>query len=81
MEKLLNKYLKIEPVEQTSFMQSSKDSYEEIGIVLAKDESITDIPLGSKVFFDSFMAKKYPIVGTEKFQYYIHYDELVKYED
>ncbi len=81
-EVLLNKYLKIEPVEAGGFVSSSNDSYEEIGKVIAKDESITDIPIGAIVYFDSFMAKKYPIQGeVGTYQWYIHYDELVKYED
>ncbi len=81
MEKLLNKYLRIEPVEHSSFIASQKDSYEEIGKVVAKDENITEIPIGAMVFFDSFMAKKYPIQGDEgKFQWFIHVDEVIKYE-
>lgn len=80
MEKLLNKYLKIEPLTHDSFIASQRDSFEEIGVVLSKDESIVDIPIGAKVYFDSFMAKKYPIVGTDKFQWFVHYDEIVKYE-
>jgi len=80
-EVLINKYLKIEPVEQTGFISQVKDSYEEIGVVIAKDDSLTNIPLGSRVYFDSYMAKKYPIAGEiGKFQWYIHIDEVVKYE-
>lgn len=79
-EKLLNRYLKIEPTEHTSFMASDRTSYEEIGRVVAKDDSITDIPLGALVFFDSFMAKKYPVEGTDTFQWFIHYSEVVKYD-
>jgi len=79
-ETLINKYLKIEPVQSTDFVQSSKDSYEEIGIVIAKDE-IVDIPIGARVFFDSYMVKKYPVEGeVGKWQWYVHVDEVVKYE-
>ena len=83
-EVLLNGYLKIEPAEVSDFVASEKTSYEEIGKVVAKDDTITDIPIGSLVFFDSFMAKKYPIEGKfGRFQWYIHYSECVKceYED
>lgn len=79
MEKILNKYIKIEPIVYDSFVASQKESYEEIGIVLAKDETI-DIPIGAKVFFDSYMAKKYPIIGTDKYQWFVKEDEIVKYE-
>jgi len=78
-EKLINGYLRIEPVEQDSFMASEKTSYEEIGRVIAVADSI-DIPVGATVFFDSFMAKKYPAKEFGKFEWYIHIDEIVKYE-
>ena len=79
-EHLINKYLRIEPVAQQGFISTSKDTYEEIGTVVAKDDSI-DIPVGAKVFFDGYMAKKYPIEGeVGKWQWYIHYDEVIKYE-
>lgn len=81
MEKLLNRYLKIDPIEHNSFIASQSNSYEEIGVVLAKADSITDIPIGAKVYFDSFMAKKFRVVGEDgKFQWFVHYDEIVKYE-
>ena len=81
-EVLLNGYLKIEPVVHDGFIASQKDSYEEIGIVIARDEELcANIPIGSKVYFDSFMAKKYPVEGeTGKFQWLIHFGEVVKYE-
>ena len=76
---IINGYLQIEPVEQDSFMASEKTTYEEIGRVVDRDSSIT-IPIGSKVYFDSFMAKKYPGKEFGKFEWYIHIDEIVKYE-
>lgn len=79
METIINGYLKIEPVEQDSFMASEKTSYEEIGRVVARDKSVM-IPIGATVFFDSFMAKKYPGKEFGKFEWYIHIDEIVKYE-
>jgi len=51
-----------------------------MGKVVANDESIADIPVGAVVAFDSFMAKKYPVAGeVGKFDWYIHYQEVVKY--
>lgn len=80
-EVLVNGYLKIEPVVVDGFIALSRDSYEEIGRVLAKDKNIQEVPVGSLVYFDSFMAKKYPIAGeVGKYQWYIHFDEVVKYE-
>lgn len=82
-EKLLNGYLKIQPLEHKSFVASTNDSYQEVGVVLARDEDLcSNIPIGSTVFFDSFMAKKYPDPNDEgKFQWYIHFGEIVKYEN
>ena len=82
MEILINGYLKIEPVEQDSFMASERTSYEEVGLVVARDEKeCADIPVGATVFFDSFMAKKYPVKGEfGKFQWFVHRAEIVKFE-
>lgn len=81
-ETLINSYLKIEPLVHTAFVSSQKDTYEEVGKVVARDEfNCGHIPLGSNVFFDSFMAKKYPVEGEiGKFQWFIHLDEIVKFE-
>lgn len=80
-EKLVNRYLKVEPIAHDSFITSERSTYEEIGVVTAKDPEITDIPIGARVFFDSFMAKKYPIAGDDtKHQWFVHYDEVVKWE-
>ncbi len=77
-EVLTNGYLKIAPIEAQSFMASQRESYEEIGIVIARDEELcASVPIGSKVYFDSFMAKKYPIEGTDKFQWFVHFGEIV----
>jgi hypothetical protein len=79
-EKLLNKYLKIDPVKFDSFISSDKESYEAVGVVLAAADGV-DVPIGAKVWFDSFMAKKYPVVGQDgKYEWFIHIDEVVKIE-
>lgn len=80
MEKILNNYLKIEPVVYDSFMSQEKSTFEEIGIVLNKDERITDIPIGAKVWFDSFICKKYPTKEDGKFDWFVAYSEIVKVE-
>lgn len=81
MEKLINGYLKIDLISRDTFISSVKDSYEEIGIVLARDEELCNhIPIGSRVLFDSFMAKKYPVEGQSgKFDWYIHFGEIVSH--
>ncbi len=81
-EVLINGYIKIEPVEQDSFMASEKTTYEEKGRVIAVDntEGLRWIPEGAIVYFDSFMVKKYPGKEFGKFEWFIHKDEIVKYE-
>lgn len=81
IEKLLNGYLKIEPLFHDSFVSSGQESYQEIGVVLARDAKVKNIPIGSRVYFDSFMCKKYPDPnGPGKFQWYVHVSEVVKCE-
>ncbi len=79
METLINKYLKIEPVEHVSFIMAQKDTYEEMGKVVAVAVDCA-VSVGSVVKFDSFMCKKYPRLNEEgKFDWYVHEDEVVSY--
>lgn len=72
----VNGYVLIEPVVHDSFIVGQKDSYDEIGIVLAAD-GITDLKIGTKVYFDSFMAKKYPNPDKPgEFFWLVHHDEI-----
>lgn len=78
METLHNGYIKIAPVAHDSFISTDKGTYQEIGVVLAVDPSIKDIPVGSKVLFDSFMCKKYPVEGKEgEYVWYVNSTEIV----
>jgi hypothetical protein len=82
MEKLTNGYLKIQPVEQDTCVASEKTTYEEVGKVVARDEKeCVEIPIGSRVLFDSFMVKKYPAKEFGKYDWYVHKDEIVSYEE
>lgn len=84
MIKPVNGHLLIEPIKHESFMASQKEVFEEVGIVLDFDENINDVALtvgtkvvienGMKVFFDSWLAAKFPKNETEYFW-------LVKWED
>lgn len=84
----VNNHLLIEPVAHETFMASQKETFEEIGVVLAvampeiglnNDRINAGIPVntakvGDKVYFDSWLAAKYPKNDTE-------YYWLVKWED
>lgn len=70
MIKPVNNHLLIDPVKQEGFIASQSETYQEIGIVVDFDENINNIQLtfgskvevvkGIKVFFDSWLACKYP---------------------
>lgn len=81
----VNNHLLIEPVEHKKFMASERTTYQEIGIVRAISRGINwkgdpavepNVSTGDKVYFDSWLAKKYPIEGSRDEFYW-----LVKWED
>jgi hypothetical protein len=79
-EIILNGHVKIKPLEYDGFVSQKDKKYEKVGVVVAKDEKL-DIPIGSKCFFDSWMAKKYPVPGKEnEYEWFVPYSEIVKYE-
>lgn len=70
----INGHVLIEPVEYESFIASQKETYEEIGIVIDlgfPEYEYTNTGLmpvhgprkGDKVYFDSWLAAKYPKGG------------------
>lgn len=72
-----NNFLKVEPVENPTFFQGDV-KFQEIGVVIDKDKRITDIKIGDTVFFDSWLVKKYPVVGDDdKSHWLIPYDQIV----
>jgi hypothetical protein len=69
----VNGHLLIEPVVHDSFIASQKETFEEIGTIIA-NSSPEQPNIGSKVYFDSWLAAKYPKNETEWYW-------LVKWED
>ncbi len=76
----VNGHILIEPLKHDSFISQDKGIYEEIGVVLDFDENINiddkngsieigviKIQRGWKVYFDSYLAAKYPKNDTEFF--------------
>lgn len=89
-EVIVGKFIKIKPLEYKGFVSEDK-TWEQVGEVVAKNDKktgflwwrkeVVPIPLGSKVWFDSFMARKYPVPNTEnQFEWFVPLDEIVKYE-
>jgi len=75
MIKPVNDHLLIEPVPRDSFMASVTERYQEIGTVI-DNSALSHPPPGTRVYFDAWLAKKYPKEGSETEFYW-----LVKYED
>ena len=77
----VNGHILIKPLEHKTFLPTDKGMYEEVGIILklpevSKElEPYMDLEIGDKVYFDSWLASKYPTGnGDEKFW-------LVPYKD
>lgn len=86
----MNGHLLIEPLVQDQFIASGNDRYQEIGVVIAYDPDFDSdrmvwngttvseppklISVGDKVYFDSWLAAKFPN-GNDAFYW------LVKWED
>lgn len=84
MIKPVNGHLLIEPVKHETFIASDKTTYQEIGVVLGYSSDLITVgagliarprvEIGQKVYFDSWLAAKYPKNDTEFYW-------LVKWED
>ena len=70
----------IQPLETDSFMATQKTTYEEVGVVLDAEEFAKDL-IGTHVYFDSWLAKKFPVKGkTNEFVWFVKYEDVVAYE-
>lgn len=89
MIKPVNNHLLIEPLPQESFIASDRTTYQEIGVVIDAADTLLGptmttstgihrdfgmVKKGDKVYFDSWLAAKFPKNETE-------YYWLVKWED
>lgn len=73
----INNHILIDPLAHESFISSTRDTFQEIGVVVALPDELNSIlRKGDRVFFDAWLAKKYPKSDTDGEFYW-----LVKYED
>lgn len=89
MIKPVNGHLLIEPVTHDTFIAAQHETYQEIGTVVAIDqfevgtyiedggELINIVKVGDKVYFDAWLAAKYPKENGKDGEFYW----LVKWED
>ena len=77
----INGHVVVEPVVHESFISSQKETYDEIGTVMVLPEEAKDtkISVGDKVYFDSWLAAKYPKNDTE-FYWLVKADDIRAYE-
>jgi co-chaperonin GroES (HSP10) len=77
----INDHIVIEPVKHESFVASLKETYQEIGTVVAMPEYMAAVfGVGDRVYFDAWLGKKYPKEGTDDFYWLIKFDDIVGYE-
>lgn len=74
----VNGHLLIEPVSHETFVATAKDFFEEIGVVLDYDHKSPDISVkpGDKVYFDSWLAAKYPAKEDGKFYWLVEWQHI-----
>lgn len=86
MTKLIpvNNHLLIEPLEHKEFMASERATYQEIGTVIHAGTFIQagkNVKPGDKVYFDSWLAKKFPKEGSkDEFFWLVKWEDIVGVE-
>lgn len=82
----VNGHILIEPMEHEQFISTTKGTYEEIGtVVAAADDVISNLLrgsnlkinlIGNKVYFDSWLAVKYPKKDSDAFYWLVKWDDV-----
>ena len=85
----INNHLIIEPVKHDSFIASARGEFDEIGVVIAVPDSIKvytgtnieedyfkEINVGDQVYFDSWLAAKYPTGEKDKTFWLVNYEDI-----
>lgn len=73
----INSHIEIKPLAHQTFIASGTESYEEIGEVISiGDGYFPDLQVGDKVYFDSWMAAKYPKGDTGEFHWLVEYQHI-----
>ncbi len=77
--KPINGYVQIEPEEHKDFIASVNTTYDEIGMVIQVADDVPVLSNGDRVFFDSWMAAKFP-AGEGKHYWLVPFDNVKAYE-
>lgn len=79
MLKPLNNYVQIEPQTREDFISSADTTYNEVGTVIEIAEGVTRVTKGDTVYFDSWMASKFP-AGEGKYYWLVPFSNIKAYE-
>jgi hypothetical protein len=71
----LNNHVLVEPLPHNDFVEGS-DKLEPMGTVLTIAEGITEVSVGDTVYFEEFLAKKFPTDEPDKFLWFIPVNEI-----
>lgn len=91
MIKPVNSHVLIEPVAYDSFIASQKETFQEIGVVVDLDANALalgdgkgglalPVYVGDKVYFDAWLAKKYPKEDGTGFYWLVKWDDITAVE-
>lgn len=72
----INGYILIEPLEHKTFLQGDKSVYEEVGIVRGIASNPFSIQPSDKVWFDAWLAAKYPTGKDDEFFWLVRMDDI-----
>lgn len=83
MLKPVNKHLLIEPIKHEAFIASQHETFQEIGKVLDIAADIypdTPIEVGDHVYFDSWLAARFPGPTDDSFYWLVKYEDVRGYD-
>lgn len=74
----VNNHILVEPVKREGFLSTTDNKYQEIGVVLTP---FRDVKVGDRVYFDAWLAKKYPKPGsTDDYYWLVNWDNVTAIE-
>ncbi len=85
MIKPINNHILIEPIKQEGFMYQERTTYDEVGVVLDVPEEfpfmLPSKIIGQKVYFDSWLASKFPRgEGGDEYYWLVPFESVKAYE-
>ena len=74
MIKPVNNHILIKPLTRKSFVATQRETFEEIGEVISDNHP--EVKPGTKVYFDSWLAAKYPTGEGSEFFWLVKWDDI-----